>query len=63
MWRPRTGRRRKLEGRVNLVDELVMNQSRLARAVAPFQSADLAGPVEQIDRLISELRDDVLHIA
>jgi hypothetical protein len=40
-----------------------MNQSRLARAVAPFQSADLAGPVEQIDRLISELRDDVLHIA
>ncbi len=52
----------RLDRLVNLVGELVMNQSRLARAAAPFQSAELAGPVEEIDRLISELRDDVLQI-
>lgn len=52
----------RLDRLVNLVGELVMNQSRLARAAAPFQSPELDGPVEEIDRLVSELRDDVLQI-
>ena len=52
----------RLDRLVNLVGELVMNQSRLASAAEPFHSPELAGPVEEIDRLVSELRDDVLQI-
>ena len=52
----------RLDRLVNLVGELVMNQSRLARAAAPFHSPELAIPVEEIDRLVAELRDDVLQI-
>jgi two-component system chemotaxis sensor kinase CheA len=52
----------KLDHLVNLVGELVMNQSRLSQAASRFDSPDLAVPVEEIERLVSELRDDVLGI-
>jgi len=50
----------RLDHLVNLVGELVMNQSRLARAAA--QSAELANPVQELERLVAELRDNVLGI-
>jgi two-component system chemotaxis sensor kinase CheA len=52
----------KLDRLVNLVGELVMNQSRLATAAAKTNSAELAAPVEEIERLVAALRDDVLQI-
>lgn len=52
----------KLDRLVNLVGELVMNQSRLTQAASRFDAPDLAGPVEEIERLVSELRDSVLGI-
>lgn len=52
----------KLDRLVNLVGELVMNQSRLIEVAASIDSAELAGPVEAIERLVSELRDSVLSI-
>ena len=52
----------KLDRLVNLVGELVMNQSRLAQVAARLGDADLAGPAEAIERLVGELRDSVLGI-
>jgi two-component system, chemotaxis family, sensor kinase CheA len=52
----------RLDRLVNLVGELVMNQSRLATAAARFRAPELAAPVEEIERLVAELRDDVLQI-
>ncbi|MEO8660722.1 MAG: chemotaxis protein CheA, partial [Bryobacteraceae bacterium] len=52
----------RLDRLVNLVGELVMNQSRLVSAASRFHSPDLAAPVEEIERLVAELRDDVLQI-
>lgn len=52
----------RLDHLVNLVGELVMNQSRLATAAQRFHTPELAGPVEEIERLVAELRDDVLQI-
>jgi two-component system, chemotaxis family, sensor kinase CheA len=52
----------KLDRLVNLVGELVMNQSRLQQVAARVDSADLLLSVEQIERLINELRDTVLGI-
>lgn len=52
----------RLDRLVGLVGELVMNQSRLAQAASKFDSAELALPVEEIERLVAELRDDVLSI-
>ena len=52
----------RLDRLVNLVGELVMNQSRLATAAARYRSPELAAPVEEIERLVAELRDDVLQI-
>ena len=52
----------KLDRLVNLVGELVMNQSRLTQAAAHVGSAELASPVEEIERLVAELRDNVLGI-
>ncbi|HXN49506.1 MAG TPA: chemotaxis protein CheA [Bryobacteraceae bacterium] len=52
----------KLDRLVNLVGELVMNQSRLTQAAARMASAELASPVEEIERLVAELRDNVLGI-
>ena len=52
----------KLDRLVNLVGELVMNQSRLTQAASHVNSAELASPVEEIERLVAELRDNVLGI-
>jgi two-component system chemotaxis sensor kinase CheA len=52
----------KLDRLVNLVGELVINQSRLTQAAARHSDQDLAVPVEEIERLVSELRDSVLGI-
>jgi two-component system, chemotaxis family, sensor kinase CheA len=52
----------KLDRLVNLVGELVMNQSRLTQAAAHVDAPDLAAPVEEIERLVAELRDNVLGI-
>jgi two-component system chemotaxis sensor kinase CheA len=52
----------KLDRLVNLVGELVMNQSRLSQVASRFNEAELDVPVEEIERLVSELRDSVLGI-
>lgn len=52
----------RLDHLVNLVGELVMNQSRLAQAASHAGATELATPVEEMERLITELRDDVLGI-
>src|SRR5690606_4134824 len=52
----------KLDRLVNLVGELVMNQSRLLQVSRSIDSTELSAPVEAIERLISELRDSVLGI-
>jgi two-component system chemotaxis sensor kinase CheA len=39
-----------------------MNQSRLVTASSRFHAPELAAPVEEIERLVAELRDDVLQI-
>jgi two-component system chemotaxis sensor kinase CheA len=52
----------KLDRLVNLVGELVMNQSRLAQAASRLDAPELSVPVEEIERLVSELRDNVLGI-
>jgi two-component system chemotaxis sensor kinase CheA len=52
----------RLDRLVNLVGELVVNQSRLRQAVPRDAAAELAAPVEEIERLVDELRDHVLAI-
>ncbi len=52
----------RLDRLVNLVGELVMNQSRLTQAASQVAAPELANPVQEIERLIAELRDDVLGI-
>lgn len=52
----------RLDRLVNLVGELVMNQSRLTQVAARSEDADLTMPVEELERLIAELRDTVLGI-
>jgi two-component system, chemotaxis family, sensor kinase CheA len=52
----------RLDRLVNLVGELVMNQSRLSQIAARANVANLAGPVEELERLVDELRDNVLGI-
>jgi two-component system, chemotaxis family, sensor kinase CheA len=52
----------KLDRLVNLVGELVMNQSRLSQVALRLDTPDLTSPVESIERLINELRDNVLGI-
>jgi two-component system chemotaxis sensor kinase CheA len=52
----------RLDRLVGLVGELVMNQSRLAGAASHSGCAELAAPVEEIERLVAELRDNVLGI-
>ena len=52
----------RLDRLVNLVGELVMNQSRLSQVAAVSTAANLAGPVEELERLVAELRDNVLGI-
>jgi two-component system chemotaxis sensor kinase CheA len=52
----------KLDRLVDLVGELVMNQSRLTQVSARIDDTQLAAPVEAIERLVAELRDSVLGI-
>ena len=52
----------RLDRLVNLVGELVMNQSRLLQAATLAGTPELANPVQEMERLVAELRDDVLSI-
>ena len=52
----------RLDRLVNLVGELVMNQSRLTQVAAHANAPNLSGPVEELERLVAELRDNVLGI-
>jgi two-component system chemotaxis sensor kinase CheA len=52
----------RLDHLVNLVGELVINQSRLSQAQALIASSEMAAVVESMERLIAELRDSVLGI-
>jgi two-component system, chemotaxis family, sensor kinase CheA len=52
----------RLDRLVNLVGELVMNESRLSQVAARLDVADLNAPVEEIERLIDELRETVLGL-
>jgi two-component system chemotaxis sensor kinase CheA len=52
----------RLDRLVNLLGELVMNQSRLSQAAALAGGTELANPVQEIERLVAALRDDVLGI-
>jgi two-component system, chemotaxis family, sensor kinase CheA len=52
----------RLDRLVSLVGELVMNQSRLTRVASRVDLPELTLPVEEIERLIGELRDNVLGI-
>jgi two-component system, chemotaxis family, sensor kinase CheA len=52
----------RLDRLVNLVGELVMNRSRLAQAAAQYGAVELANPVQELERLVAELRDNVLGI-
>ncbi len=47
---------------VNLVGELVINQSRLAQVARRLDAPDLASSTEDFERLVAELRDIVLGI-
>jgi two-component system chemotaxis sensor kinase CheA len=52
----------RLDRLINLVGELVMNQSRLSQVAAQANVPNLSGPVEELERLVDELRDNVLGI-
>lgn len=52
----------KLDRLVALVGELVINQSRLSGVAERIRDAELAEPVEQIERLVVELRESVLGV-
>jgi two-component system chemotaxis sensor kinase CheA len=52
----------RLDRLVNLVGELVMNQSRLSQVAAGANLPVLSGSVEELERLVAELRDNVLGI-
>lgn len=52
----------RLDRLINLVGELVMNQSRLSQVAAQANVPNLSGPVEELERLVDELRDNVLSI-
>jgi two-component system, chemotaxis family, sensor kinase CheA len=52
----------KLDALINLVGELVTNQARLNQVARATGEAMLQAPVEEAERLISELRDIVLTV-
>lgn len=52
----------RLDRLVNLVGELVMNQSRLIQAASQVAGQELDGPIQENARLVAELRDNVLDI-
>ena len=52
----------KLDRLVNLVGELVMNHSCLAQAARQTSAPEFINPVQVLERLVAQLRDDVLGI-
>lgn len=52
----------RLDRLVSLVGELVMNQSRLTQVASKSEASEFAAPVEELERLVAELRDNVLGI-
>jgi two-component system chemotaxis sensor kinase CheA len=52
----------RLDRLVNLVGELVMNQSRLLQAASQVAGQELDAPIQENARLVAELRDNVLEI-
>ncbi len=52
----------RLDRLLNLVGELVMNQSRLSQAAAQSGAPEFANCVQELERLVAALRDDVLGI-
>jgi two-component system chemotaxis sensor kinase CheA len=52
----------RLDRLVNLVGELVINHSRLAQAALRHDVPELSNPIQELERLVAELRDDVLGI-
>jgi two-component system chemotaxis sensor kinase CheA len=52
----------RLDRLVNLVGELVMNQSRLSQAAWISRAPEFTNPVQELERLVTELRDSVLGI-
>jgi two-component system chemotaxis sensor kinase CheA len=52
----------RLDRLVTLVGEMVMNQSRLSRVAAATDQPSLSASVEELERLVAELRDNVLSI-
>src|SRR5579883_2734233 len=52
----------RLDRLVNLVGELVMNQSRLAQAASQTGAPEFTNPVQELERLVAELRESVLGI-
>jgi two-component system chemotaxis sensor kinase CheA len=52
----------KLDYLINLVGELVITQARLSQVSSMVNEMELAAPVEEVERLTSELRDCVLNI-
>lgn len=52
----------RLDRLVGLVGELVMNQSRLSQIASAGGDPNLNGPVEELERLVADLRDTVLGI-
>ncbi len=52
----------RLDKLINLVGELVITQASLTQVATEIDHTGLAGPVEEIQRLTGELRDNVLNI-
>ena len=52
----------KIDRLIELVGELVINQSRLTQAMSQGDLTDMAEPVEALERLVVELRDGVLGV-
>ncbi|WP_022667499.1 chemotaxis protein CheA [Desulfospira joergensenii] len=52
----------RLDKLINLVGELVITQASLTQVASDIDHTGLAGPVEDIERLTGELRDNVLNI-
>ena len=52
----------KLDQLINLVGELVITQAQLSQVAGRTGATELGGPVENVERLTSELRDCVLNV-
>ena len=52
----------RLDRLVGLVGEMVMNQSRLSQVSVSTGNSNISAPVEELERLVAELRDTVLGI-